>query len=809
MDFVKINKENKSEVVGMVGGGVIVETKKNKKANNDKLPLVALFGLVLLMPIFYLPFTASSIPASKTALLGAGALLILFFWLVSGWRAGSLNMPKSLLIFTSGGLFAAWLLSAFFSGQRQLSLLGKIYDLDTVAIVFFMVLLLFMAANLLQTEKRLLNFYLAIFVSSIAVFVFQSGHIFFNIGGAEFFPFKSSNLIGSWSDFSIFFGFIGIVSLSFLEFSRFGRKMRAILYFFLGLSFLAMIISNFFANWIVLSLFALFLFIRFISPLFFPAVHQIGNQPKYLSASLFVLAAATSFLFLSGGPVASLSDKVVGSFVEVRPSWSATWNIFRQSVKVNPILGDGPNTFSQNWAKFKPTAINSSTFWNTRFSSGAGYFPSGMITVGLVGTIAWAAFFLVFIFSGWKIFASKQKKPEETIAKISFVGAAYLWTFTFIHSPGPLVLFLAFLTTGAMIGSLLKIEEIKLLKLNIARGNKGRAFSFLVIALLIGTSAFFYVHSKRVLAFYNYNQALKVFNRTGNIDQATKKIISAANLDKQDEYYQALSELELLMLDQLIADKSTNPEILKKTLEQHLKDIVAYAIEITRINQDSFSNWMQSGRIYESIASLKIIGADAQALASYFQAAQKSPNDPSPYLAASRVSLLSNKAEDAKKYLDQALVLKPDYSDALFLSAQLEVQQGNLKNGISRLEQAASSAPSAQAFFQLGLLYIQDNNLNSARFAFEQLVKANPDYANARYFLGLVYGRQGLTAQALEQFENIAKNNPDNAEIKRILSNLRTGKDVLDGVNPPASRKISEPSLAEEKKDISNKTRKK
>ena len=158
----------------------------------------------------------------------------------------------------------------------------------------------------------------------------------------------------------------------------------------------------------------------------------------------------------------------------------------------------------------------------------------------------------------------------------------------------------------------------------------------------------------------------------------------------------------------------------------------------------------------------------------------------------------TNKAGEARKYLQSALDIKPDLADTLFMLSQIEAQAGNLKEAILRTEQTAAVSPNNfGVFFQLGLLQYQNNNFNAARTAFERAVGLNNNYANARYFLGLIYDKQGLKEKAIEQFAQIQKTNPDNGEVKKILSNLKNGRSALAEIAPPAPEKRAEPPISE------------
>lgn len=158
--------------------------------------------------------------------------------------------------------------------------------------------------------------------------------------------------------------------------------------------------------------------------------------------------------------------------------------------------------------------------------------------------------------------------------------------------------------------------------------------------------------------------------------------------------------------------------------------------------------------------------------------------------------------KSAKESLNSAVNLKGDYAPALFLLAQLEAQEGNLKQAIARTEQTFYLAPNdVGVLFQLGLLYYQDKNFENSRLAFEKAVALNLNYSNARYFLGLIYERMGRISDAIDKFKRIENLNPDNQEVKRILSNLMAGIPALETISPPqpSPEKRKEPPLDETK----------
>ncbi|KKU76277.1 MAG: hypothetical protein UY03_C0040G0005 [Parcubacteria group bacterium GW2011_GWA2_47_64] len=403
-------------------------------------------------------------------------------------------------------------------------------------------------------------------------------------------------------------------------------------------------------------------------------------------------------------------------------------------------------------------------------------------TTGILGIAAIIFFLAIFLNYGRKVFSYKKNNP---LATASFLGAAYLWVFVVLYTPGVFVFGMAFIMTGVFLAILANGGKIGVVEISLsgplrqssseARKTKsGMILMFIGILLLVGTVSATYFYVRKFLALNNYSQALALFEKSGDIDATGKKLMKAAKMDKQDEYYRALSELGLISLNKIVTNKDLPADKAVAMFQDNLSAAIAYAREAVGLNSADPINWMQLGRIYESVAAFKVNKADEAALNAYAEAFKVSPLDPSPFVAAARLAMQTKKIDDARGYLQSALALKPDFADALFMLAQIEAQAGNLKEAILRTEQASAVSPNNFGiFFQLGLLQYQNNNFSAARSAFERTVGLNSDYANARYFLGLIYDRQGLKEKAIEQFELIQKTNPDNGEVKKILSNLK------------------------------------
>ncbi len=172
--------------------------------------------------------------------------------------------------------------------------------------------------------------------------------------------------------------------------------------------------------------------------------------------------------------------------------------------------------------------------------------------------------------------------------------------------------------------------------------------------------------------------------------------------------------------------------------------------------------------------------------------------------------------QDAEKEFQRALVLKPDYSEALTNLGALYISRGRFaeaiplldksardplyrsrvlaqsnlgwalyktgqaERGISEIRGALTVAPKyCLGWRQLGTIYSDQGRLEDAREAFDRYVAECPDVADAHLQSGKVLARQSKAAQARVQFEHCAaakdaKDKPVAAECAKFLKDLGT-----------------------------------
>jgi tetratricopeptide (TPR) repeat protein len=147
--------------------------------------------------------------------------------------------------------------------------------------------------------------------------------------------------------------------------------------------------------------------------------------------------------------------------------------------------------------------------------------------------------------------------------------------------------------------------------------------------------------------------------------------------------------------------------------------------------------------------------------------------------------------------LQEAIRQKGNYTDALFLLSQLDIQEGNTESAIAVTRSIISIEPNNPTrYFQLGVLLATTNNLPVAIQAFEAAVSLDTNYANARYFLALAYLDSERTEDALSQLRIVEESNPDNETVKVLIEQVTSGtyqkEDKIFGVPVQNTQTVSQ-----------------
>lgn len=748
------------------------------------------FGIIVLLgalvPIFFLPYLPFSLQTSKTFLFGIGILLALLFFVVGSLRAQRITFPKNIWIYSILLLPLAYALSAIFTSSGFSFFTVDAPLQDSFAFMAFCALLALLVAFLANTPERVLIVYGGIALGGFVALLFHVVRFVFGSGVFAFgglFLDPASSLVGTLNHAAIFFGLVAtLVLIAFATLELWGT-LRMVLFAVLGLCLLFLLLVYVDIVWVLVGLAALGTFVAGF-------IHRKGAHNKKsptLSITALVVLGITIVMLFGGTTISNTLTSFVNiQNVEVRPSWGATLDVGRGVISSHPLWGTGPGNFADAWSLHRPNDVNQTPFWDTRFPMGQGFVSTSFITTGLVGAIAWVVFFAGLLVLGIR---SLLFNPTEDAFALffrlsAFIGTLYLWTAAFFFNVAPALLMLAFLFTGLTYGASMlgKRGSVDMVFEENPRLGFVVALS-LTILFLAGIGSIFTL-SKEFVAAALFERSVSALSVESNMDKAESLLVRAAVLAESDAFFRFASMLSLARIEKLLGTEGVAEETVRDQFPGFLSNAVANARAAIDIEPRDVRNWMALARVYQAVVPLNIEGAYDGAAAAYAEAEKRTPNNPGILLARANLERAKSDNTAALALIDQTLALKPNYTEAAFVRAQILIGEGKVKEAINAIEAATLFAQDdPYLYFQLGLLRYSTSENEGARAAFERAVALNPGYANARYFLGLTLARLDDRENAILQFEEVAKSNPDNEEVKNILANLRSGRSPFSGTS--------------------------
>lgn len=762
------------------------------------LALTAAVSVLAFIPSATIPFIYS-----KVSIIAIGGLIALALYILARLTRGNIIVPPAALLGAFWLVPAAYLLSTLFSGSSiTAGLLGTELETDTLG---FMIILAAFASLVALTFRRSAQYRTFFKVGAIAYGIVLAAQLIFlilgNASSGHYSP--TANLVGSFTDLGMFAGLGVTLSLLALRFLNVSTKVKRFLWIAGAVALFVIALVNSSTVWVLVALTALGLFIESIMRRGAAAASSDEDlegvelsasemepvdtaEAKNLAAPLTVLVV--SLFFLIGGSTigTALVNSLGTSYLDVRPSWQSTFSVASHTYASAPLFGSGPDTFGAQWLKFRDRTLNDTIFWNVDFSSGIGFVPTSAVTTGIVGVLAWLAFLGLFLYIG--IRALLFRAPEEPFARFvsigSFVGAAYVLVLAVATNPGPVMLLLGFALAGLFVSSLRYGGSRREWGVIFARNPRvGFIIVFGLTLLLLAAVVAAYVVVERYLGSVAYAEASQQLSGR-NIDAAMSDVNRSLLFAKSDRAYQLAAAASIAQMQKVANDTSLSPSQAQQQFQAALSTGIQAATLATQVGPNNYQNWVALGSVYQAVVPLKINGAYDNAKAAYQKAVVLNPTNPTLPFVMAQLEIAQGNAQAAETDLTTAIGLKRDYTQAILLLSQLQVQEGKAQEALQAAEAAAYFAPTdPNVLFQVGILRLGTGNIDGAIQALSAAVDQNKQYANAHFFLAVAYANKGQYANAIAQLQAIAALSSANATaVAPDIAQLQQNKNPF----PPA-----------------------
>lgn len=596
----------------------------------DKLLGILLGGLLLLLPVFFLPITGDFFDFNKLTLLVLGVLTGLLVWSLSCMkgefkvRLTPLDLP--LLLFA---------LAVLASGLITLpnKVVPFVFPGEATAIIAGTVLY-FLIVQHTSRESRVnespLNWLLA--------------------GGALAGLVSVFSAVGGWG---LVARFLAVPAwLNQPAFNTLGLPLAGIMFF------------------------------AALVPLAIGRMIKEGKGGlKEARGKYFVLCTLYSILIIAG-LAATVYNNLPG-----KPAYPRTlpfdtgWSIALETLKKSPVLGVGPGNFVEAFNRFRPVEYNLTDVWNLRFVSSSNWYLHVFTTTGLLGilTLGLVLWVLYRIVKDGKE-GLKEAKGERY--------ALYTILLLFLLLPATLMSLVLFYVVLAVVAA----SYGKDFRLELAASDAGRKTNLLpgILAVLFALTLTLtlYFGSRVYAAEMAYRRALNAVAANDGV-KAYDQMLEAIRKNPNMARYRIDNSKINLAIANNIARKQDLTDQDRQTVSQLIQQAISEAKAAVALGQGRSENWENLARLYQALIPFAK-DSDQFALATYQQAIALDPVNPELRISLGGVFYGLGRYEDAARVFELAVAAKPNHANAHYNLAAALREKKDTARAVAEMEQVLS-----------------------------------------------------------------------------------------------------------------------
>ncbi|HOZ56299.1 MAG: hypothetical protein BWY51_00932 [Parcubacteria group bacterium ADurb.Bin316] len=781
--------------------------------------------IFFLCPIFFTGIVAQGIGFEKVIIFYFLVLLGLVAWVTKGVVQGELSLKRTPLDWPIVALLLIAGFSTGFSISIKDSLIGTYGNSakGLIALIVFALFYYLVVNNINAKRIKIIFISLLSSVGLLVVFsLLQLKNIF--ILPFDFTKTQNFNPLGSFSGLTTFLVIaLPLLVVAVAQMREVFPKMNNFLLYALKTIFgiviagdlLILALLNGFTFWPI-AIVSIVITLMF----FLAKIIKISNNNLLIPLAIFL--ALIILLVMGNFNIASLNLPA-----EVSLSRSASWQIARDSVKENPLLGSGPSSFYYNFSKFKDVQFNASPLWNVNFESASGLIFELAATIGPIGALIFLIILLIALSTSFLTIIKTEDKEVSSILLGLFASLVSIILFIILFSQNNTLLLLCaiigILATAAAL--VMYPEKFKTLKLSFRSSAK---YALALAAIFLSVSAGVVVLFTMGLKMYLADKYAKESLLTSDLNVKIEKLDKAISLAPYQDVYYINNANNYMSLANQAAVSGQNQSSVSGYLSKAI-DLGKKAIEIS---PNRSSNNELLALIYEN-ASFYTKGALDWAEKSYMKEIELDPNNPTPNFRLGLINMARANAEndpeekkfyinEALKKYDEAINKKGDLAAAYYGKAIANEKLGDINKAIDELKKAnLSSGDNLDYRFELGRLYfnrgVTQPNLNQnasqqiaesevsgedstttaevsvqptqptgttvtrnsdidiAEQLFLSILTVNQNHANARYSLAVLYQKIGEKDKAkimAESLMNIVQDQATKEAVRQQFQSL-------------------------------------
>ncbi|MCX6796449.1 MAG: hypothetical protein NTW06_03035, partial [Candidatus Falkowbacteria bacterium] len=374
---------------------------------SGKLFIYLYRGLILILPLFFLPWTAVRNGAdnyNKLYLLWLVVPLLFFWQFFKRYQEKKVFYQRTILDWAIVVFLIATFLSTIASSDRLASLGGGQENIMLPLCALLTFVLFYWLNSILKIDEKETTIIIKLLSISYLIIVAGAMLIFFGVlSRSVIFTSAFKSALGSMEELAMYLAVISnlLAIVLFAEHLQLdfvlSRAQKIIIKLGLFFSLVILVIVNFIAAWTSLFLGVAF-FLAVISWLEYREKGKLFFLQQFFKNSFWLILLATiSLVFIVINLTFFDNALIARRFAQnLRLDSSHTWQLASSAIKHQTILGLGPETFSFAFSLWRSQDMNKSEFWSLRFDKGASYLAEIIIYRGIAGLVAYLFFIGVF-----------------------------------------------------------------------------------------------------------------------------------------------------------------------------------------------------------------------------------------------------------------------------------------------------------------------------------------------------------------------------------------------------------------------------
>lgn len=411
----------------------------------------------------------------------------------------------------------------------------------------------------------------------------------------------------------------------------------------------------------------------------------------------------------------------------VLPNTLASWSVALDSIRSprSALIGNGPESYLNAYRNFKPLWVNGQTNWEADFTSASNTPLTLISTMGFAGLLAW----LLLLYRTFRVY-KKGEQPSRALSAM----VLFLLLLQFIFPANAVMVgVIAFLITGliACNRDAHASIEFKALAFHL-HPPKGRVslpsihkepapvLMYLNLALLlvmVGVLGYTTLRAYSAHVFAQQaNRAAEANDGVGLYTLRQKAVTANPYLDSLRRDYAIAN----LLIASALANKADITDQEKEQVSALLQQAVQEARAATVLDPSDTLNWQVLAQVYQNLIGVAE-DADQWTVQAYVKAIENNPTNPAIRIALANVFMNQEQFDQAIGVLQQAKQIKSDFPNT---------------------------------FYNLAIAFQRKGDLDSAKQAFEAVLKLLPDQSEDRV----------TVAKALEELETEIAKQPATTE---------------------------------------------